>query len=157
MRVLNNKVVVAVATGTLVLGGTGAAYAYWTTSGTGSGSATTAAGAANLVVSDTSALQAMYPGDTAQVLSGTVKNAAANAAYVTKVAVAISGVTKGGVAATGCDASDFTLTAPDMAVGKEVAAGDTVVFSGATIKFNDKNVAQDGCKGVTVALAYTAS
>jgi hypothetical protein len=44
-----------------------------------------------------------------------------------------------------------------MAIGKDVAAGASTSFSGATIQFNNKASNQDGCKGATVNLAYAAS
>ena len=45
-----------------------------------------------------------------------------------------------------------------MAVNAEVPAGTNQgSWSGATIRFNNKNVVQDACKGATVNLAYTIS
>lgn len=137
------------------LAGTGTAYAYWTTSGSGTGTAATSAGAASLVVSQTSTISNMYPGDTAQTISGTVKNTAANSAYVTAVTASIASVTTVGTGT--CDASDYTLAAAVMPVGQDVASGVTVTFTGATLKFSNKTTNQDGCKGATVNLAYAAS
>lgn len=134
----------------------GAAFAYWTASGDGTGAATTSAGASNLVVSQTSSISNMYPGDSAQTISGTIENKAANSAYVASVTATISGVTRAtGVTGT-CDATDFTLASAVMPVAKDIASGATVTFSGATIKFNNKTENQDACKGATVNLAYAA-
>jgi hypothetical protein len=45
-----------------------------------------------------------------------------------------------------------------MTVGKDIAAGKSESFSGASIQFNNKSSSnQDGCKGATVNLAYNAS
>lgn len=135
----------------------GAAFAYWSTAGSGTGSAATSAGAASLVVSQTSTISNMYPGDSAQIISGTVKNTAANSAYVAQVVASIASVTPAAGAAGGCDASDYTLSSPTMTIGKDIAAGATVPFTGATIQFNNKASNQDGCKGATVNLAYAAN
>lgn len=62
---------------------------------------------------------AFYPGDSAQTISGTVTNNAANSAYVNTVTVSISGVTGG---AGSCDATDYTLADPVMTVAADVAA-----------------------------------
>ena len=135
-----------------------AAYAYWSTTGSGTGSAGTSAGAANLTVTETSTIGNMFPGDVAQNITGTVKNLADNNAYVTQVAVSISGVTKASGAPAGtCDASDYTLSNATMTVGQDLAKNGTANFSGATIKFNNKGSNQDACKGATVNLAYAAS
>jgi hypothetical protein len=99
----------------------------------------------------------MYPGDGPQTIAGTVTNNASNSAYVAKVTVSITSVTQAQGATGTCDASDYTLSSPDMAIGKDVAAGASTSFSGATIQFNNKASNQDGCKGATVNLAYAAS
>jgi hypothetical protein len=152
----NKKTSAVVAGGVLAVATAGGAYAYWTTQGEGSGSATTSAGAASLVVSETSNVTGMFPGDTAQALTGTVKNTAANAAYVTKVTASIANVVLP-LGATGCDKSDYTLANPEMTVAQDLASGETFAFKGASIKFNNKTTNQDGCKGATVLLTYTAS
>jgi hypothetical protein len=159
MRTTRNKkkIGAAVAAGALVVGGAGVAFAYWSTSGSGAGSAATSAGAADLTVAQTSTISNMYPGDSAQAISGTVTNNAANSAYVTQVVASIAGVTQAASATGTCDASDYTLANATMPVAKDIAAGATAPFSGATIKFNNKATNQDGCKGATVNLAYAAS
>src|SRR3712207_7828548 len=50
MRALNKKIVTGAVAGAIVLGGSGAAYAYWGTTGGGSSMASTSDGAANLLV-----------------------------------------------------------------------------------------------------------
>ncbi len=156
MRKLSTRQKIA-ATGTaavVAVAGAGTAYAYWTSTGSGTGSATTSAGASNLTLAQTSNISNMYPGDSAQAITGTVTNNAGNSAYVTAVTASISGVTGG---AGACDASDYTLATPTMTVCRDVVAGGSATFTGATIKFNNKTTNQDGCKGATVVLAYAAS
>ncbi len=154
MRLTKKSKAVVAGVSMLGLVGTGTAYAYWSTSGSGTGTATTSTGAASLLVSQGTAISNMYPGDAAQSINGTVKNTAANSAYVTAVTASITVTPLG---AGTCDATDYTLASPIMAVGSDVAAGATVPFSGATLKFNNKATNQDGCKGATVNLTYTAS
>jgi hypothetical protein len=138
-----------------VLAVAAAAFAYWTTSGSGTGTAAVSSGGANLTVTDTSTLTAMYPGDSAQTLSGTVKNNADNKAQVDSVTVSIASVDKASGAAAGtCDSTDFTLASTTMTVGQELAKDQSANFTGATIKFNNKNTNQDACKGATVHLTY---
>jgi hypothetical protein len=151
----NKKVVIA--TAALVVIGAGSAFAYWSTIGTGAGSGTTSAGASNLTITQTSVVSNMFPGDAAQAVSGTVKNNATNSAYVNTVTASIASVTKATGATGACDASDYTLTTPVATVQLDVAAGATVPFSGATLKFNNTAANQDGCKGATVNLAFASN
>ncbi len=134
------------------------AYAYWTAGGSGSGSA--AAGTTTpLTVNQTTSLTAMYPGDTAQTISGTFDNGNSGSIHVTTVTAAISGVVKDAGAVAGpCTAADFTLANAAMTVNADVAAGSSVgAWTGATIKFNNTGANQDGCKLATVSLSYTIS
>ena len=140
----------------LLLGGAGAAFAYWTAGGAGTGTATTTNNAP-IVAVQTSVVTGMQPGDSAQTLSGNFNNANTSPVYVATVTAAISSVTlANGVTGT-CDASDYTLAGAVMTVGAQVAPGNgTGAWTGATIKFNNKPaVNQDACKGATVNLAYT--
>ncbi len=143
-----------------VLALTGGAIAYWTASGAGTGTGDAAGAQQALTVNQTTSLAAMYPGDSAQTLSGDFDNANPGPIRVGTVTVSIASVTKavGAVAGT-CDASDFTLAGAAMTVNAEVPNGDGQgSWSGATIKFNNKAGAnQDQCKGATVSLSYSTS
>ncbi|MET9270580.1 hypothetical protein [Kribbella sp. NPDC003557] len=154
---MHRKKKILIAGTAIVAIGAGTAFAYWSTTGSGSGAGTTSAGASNLVITQTSTIANMYPGDSAQTISGTVKNNASNSAYVNAVTVSIASVTKAAGVTDDCDASDYTLATPVMNVATDVAAGATVPFTGATIKFNNKAANQDGCKGATVNLAYASN
>lgn len=101
----------------------------------------------------------MYPGDSAQTLSGNFNNPNPGLAYVGTVTASISSVTKAAGAPAGtCDATDFTLANAAMTVNAEVPTGNAKgSWSGATIKFNNKATNQDACKGATVNLAYAIS
>jgi hypothetical protein len=136
-----------------------AAYAYWTSTGTGTGSATTQtpAGAVNAV--QTSTISNMYPGDSAQTLSGNFTNTNTGPARVATVTVSIASVTKAAGAPAGtCDASDYTLAGATMNVNADVPAGTAQgSWTGATIQFNNKATNQDACKGATVNLSYAVA
>jgi len=136
----------------------GAAVAYWTAGGSGAGSASAGTTSA-LTANQTSTLAAMYPGDSAQNITGTFDNPNSGPIRVNSVTASISSVTKAAGAPAGtCDATDFTLANPAMTVGTDVPVGTGVgAFSGATIKFNNKASNQDACKGATVNLGYAIS
>jgi hypothetical protein len=134
----------------------GAAIAYWTAGGSGTGSGSAAGAQTPLTANQTTALTAMFPGDSAQTISGNFDNTNSGPIYVGTVTASIASVTKAGGAPAGtCDASDFTLAGAAMTVNAEVPVGSAKgAFTGATIKFNNKASNQDACKGATVNLAY---
>lgn len=133
-----------------------AAYAYWTAGGSGSGAGSVAGAQSALTAVQTTNLVAMYPGDSAQTISGNFTNPNAGPIQVATVTASIASVTKAAGAASGaCDASDFTLANATMNVNAEVAPGTAKgAWTGATIKFNNKASNQDACKGATVNLSY---
>ena len=139
-----------------VLAIAGAAFAYWTAGGSGTGSGSTASGTSALTANQTTALTAMYPGDSAQTISGDFNNTNSGPVYVSTVTASIASVTKAaGAPAGACDATDYTLASPTMTVNASVPAGSPQgAWTGATIKFNNKATNQDACKGATVNLSY---
>ena len=101
--------------GVAVLAAAGAAFAYWSGSGSGSGSGSTATGTSALAANQTTTLTPMYPGDSAQTISGNFNNTNAGPVYVSSVAASIASVTKAAGAPAGtCDATDFTLASAAM-------------------------------------------
>jgi hypothetical protein len=135
------------------------AYAYWTGSGSGTGTAETAKGTEPLIVRQTSVVAGMGPGVTAKPLSGNFDNPNSGPVFVRTVTASIASVTQGPDALDGtCAADDYTLNSATMTVNKDIPAGEEVGnWTGATIKFNNKEENQDDCKGATVNLAYTIS
>lgn len=157
-RFMNRRSIVGAVIAALVVAGS--AYAYWTSTGTGTGSATTASGTTALTAVQTTTVTGMYPGDTAQPISGNFNNPNSGPIRVNTVTASIASVVKaaGVPASLTCDASDFTLASPAMTVNAQVPAGTAQgSWTGATIQFNNKSTAQDGCKGATVNLAYAIS
>src|SRR6478736_9452729 len=63
-----------VAAGVIGLATAGGAYAYWTSLGGGTGTASTKAGATSVFLVTGGSTSAMYPGDSAQSITATVKN-----------------------------------------------------------------------------------
>jgi hypothetical protein len=142
----------------LVLALAGAAIAYWTAGGSGTGSAPAADAQKALTANQTTTVQAMYPGDTAQTLSGNFDNPNSGPIRVGTVTASMASVTKASGVTGSCDASDFTLANATMTVNAEVPSGNSQGgWSGATIKFNNKTTNQDACKGATVNLSYTVA
>jgi hypothetical protein len=157
MRISKKKVgLVALAT---VAISSSLAYAYWTGDGSGTGEAATADSIAPLTINQTSVVTGLGPGIAPKLLEGNFTNPNTGPVFVGTVTVSIAGVTKDPDAVAGsCDASDYLMTGAAMSVDTDVAPGTNVgSWSGATIRFNNKPVNQDACKGATVNLAYTLS
>jgi hypothetical protein len=154
---MHRKKKILITAAAVVAIGAGSAFAYLSTTGSGTGAGTTSAGDSHLVITQTSTIANMFPGDTAQAITGTVKNTAENSAYVNTVTVSIASVDKASGAVGDCDATDYTLANPVVSVATDLAAGATKAFNGPTIKFNNKATSQDGCKGATVNLAYASN
>ena len=154
MRRLTKKSLAVIVGMMVVLMGAGAAFAYWTAGGSGTGTAATGTNA-SLTAVQTSTVTAMAPGVAAQSLNGTFTNTNDGPVYVSTVTASIASVFVGGVAAVGCDATDYTLANPVMTVNAQALANDTSTWTGATIAFNNKAGAnQDACKNATVNIAY---
>jgi hypothetical protein len=132
-----------------------AVYAFWTAGGSGTGTASVGT-VVNVTVKQTTSLTPMYPGDSAQTISGNFDNTNPGPVYVATVTASIGSVTKAGGAPAGtCDATDFTLASATAPVNAEIPAGSGQgAWTGPTIKFNNKVTNQDACKGATVNLAY---
>lgn len=156
------KKTAAIATaGVLGLATAGGAYAYWTTTGSGTGTGSTAAGAVTLSYT-TGSLSSMYPGDSQQPLTVTVKNTSTTqkgyvagvTAYITTDHPGCTGADYllGGKAGAVDQASAVPLTwaAVDLAAGASQDAKST-------IQFNNTGSAQDACKGATVTLNYASN
>jgi hypothetical protein len=109
-----------------------------------------------ITVNQTTVLGAMYPGDSAQTISGDFTNTNSGLVHVGTVTASISSVVKAGGAVAGtCDATDYTLAGATMTVNADVPVGTNQgAWTGATLKFNNKATNQDACKGATVNLSY---
>lgn len=133
------------------------AFAYWTSDGSGTGYADTG-DTRPVVIEQTSVVSDLRPGGAPQTLSGRFDNPNAGPVFIGTVTASIDGVTTAAGAVGECTADDYVLSGAEMTVNSEIAAGDDVgTWSGARLAFHNKaTVDQDGCKGATVTLAYTA-
>jgi hypothetical protein len=139
----------------------GTAFAYWTT--TGSGSATSASGTTTTVtVTQVGTIPSgMAPGGTAQAVAFKITNSKASPQKIASVTVAVADVkTAGGTIITDplvCSAADFAIQQP-TAINQNLPNGDTTFDpSGATIRMQETNANQDGCKNTTVDLSFSAA
>jgi hypothetical protein len=148
----------------LVIGGivtalvavSGTALGYWTTSGTGSGTADVGT-IPGVSVVQFGATGGLVPGGAAQPISFTIHNAGTSQ-YITSVAIVVSGVSGGGNAHGGCQATDFSIAGGTVAIGADLANGDhDYTSTGATISMANTGSNQDDCKGASVTLGFTAS
>jgi len=149
-RILAAAVVTAI-----LMGGAGAAYAYWTNTGSGTGSAATGTNVP-ITINQSTVLTPLVPGLAAQTLSGTFTNTNSGPVYVGSVTVAIGTITGGGPT---CEATDYVITNGTMTVNAQVPAGTGVgSWTGATIAFNNKaGENQNDCKNAVVSLVYTSN
>jgi len=162
MKLFKSKKALAIGlAGALTLGLSGVAYSYWTSTGTGSGSASTTAGNNNLSYTQNTVLNAMYPGDSAQNFTVTVKNtdlAGGQNEYVGNVGVYIT------TNKAGCTGADFlvnNVAAPSASPGAalhltptDLAPQASLTTGPDTIQFNNTGSDQSACKSATVTLHY---
>jgi hypothetical protein len=178
MRKLTKKSAALVAGTALLLGSSGVAYAYWTTTGAGTATSTTAASLATLTTTQNGAVTAMAPGGAVQDVNFTINNSAATPQYVTTVAMAFVSATyigagtsssvgttwlnhPAGGPAPGCTAADFTLTQPvagiDIPPAGLAFTQATAPRKGGRIAMDNEVTNQDDCKDTTIALSFTIS
>jgi len=137
----------------VLLGGAGAAFAYWTAGGTGTGTAATGTNV-DLVATQTTTITGLGPGVAAKALAGQFNNDNDGPTYVATVTASIESVTPLG--GQTCGVANYTINNPVATVDAEVPVGTGVgSWSGPSIEFvNSATVNQDGCKGATVNIAY---
>lgn len=144
-------------TAALVAIGGGAAFAYWTA--TGSHDTTTKAGTSkNFTITSTVAGDPLSPNGPVQTFTFTVKNPAdAGVQKLTNVVVTVAG-TNGSAwtEVSGCSALDFAVGTPSF-TATEIPANGTVSGTVSLQMVDRPGVNQDGCKGATVPLHFTAS
>jgi hypothetical protein len=164
----SKKVAAALAAGAVTVAGSGVAFAYWTSTGNGTGTAAATAGAVNTLTFTQTALDGMYPGDSAQTLTVAVKNTGDQSVYISTVKAYLTVVKNSGNTAVGnCNAGDFKLggvvnaadadSAVEMTWTDEDLAKDEVHNATSTVQFNNTAENQDACKGAAVTVHYLAS
>ena len=164
LRKFTKKRVLLVGVASLIVAS--AAFAYWTTSGDGTGTATTG-DASGFTVDQTanSAPTGLVPGGSPQAVKFDVQNNASTPQRIRSVDYSVSSIKKtsdgSAVSTSDCDPDWFTVVDPTVAdtsgePGHDITGGATETFTG-SIKLENTNSNQDGCKGVTVTLAAHAS
>lgn len=176
MNISKKRVVIGATVAALALGGTGVAYAYWTSTGSTTGSATTGTATAFTVHDDGNSGASLAPsndftGGPQQTVNFTVTNPGTGAQNVHQVTVSFKSGwsnTKTGSSAPACTAADFVLgsstsiatatpgAAYTQTVDNNLAAGGSQAYS-AKVQMIDTGLNQDNCQGVSVPLVFSAS
>jgi hypothetical protein len=138
----------------------GAAFAYWTTSGTGQATATTGGG--HGVTVNPTVPAGMYPGAPAADINFSITNPGPGTAYVTSVSASITNadVVGNGSGPVPCDASDFAITQAPSAINQDLAVGSTSFTGAQTPKItmvNKPGQNQNDCKNASVTVHIDAS
>jgi len=164
MRLSKKLAIAAVSTVAAVSVAT-AAFAYWTSTGSGTGSATAGTSSPWKVTSDSATGGLLTPGGPTDSIAYHVKNDNSGVQHLNNVAISVSSITKGGNAVDpgDCSASDFQVGGEavgtlhnDASHAGDIASGATVDGS-VSLQMANGSGNQDGCKGVTVNLAFDAS
>ena len=157
----------ALAAVALVAVASATAYAYWSTTGSGTGSAKTGR-SVPVVISQVGEVKDLAPGAPAQPVAIKINNPANFPQFVRRVNVAVGSIEKvdrttGAVTAvpeTECSAADFAIDQAKSPIATDLPPGDTEIKGAdqaAMIRMVNRDVDQNGCKNVTVNLAFTTS
>jgi hypothetical protein len=141
------KIAVIVVGAASSLAAGGVAFAYFTSTGAGTGTATVNSSSTWVLTS--TPVSGLGPGLAAQNIVGTATNALGQTEYIGTVTATVASTTN-----SGCTAADFTIT-PGV-INADTPSGSTGLNFG-TIAFNDRNVNQNACEGVTVNLSFSSN
>jgi len=172
-RFKSRKAVAVLVAGAIVLGGAGAALAYFTSTGAGTGSASVGTAGTWTVnqVGAASPANSLYPdaapgGANIETVTYDVTNNGSGTQNLASVSVAVD-PTFSYVDANGdpaCTAADFSLdgntvgtSATDATLAGEVTAGATTTTSTFTIELIDNGKNQDSCENQSIPLVFSAS
>ena len=150
MKNLKQKKVLVPMLALLAIAISGAAIAYWTTSGTGSGTASVGTDS-GVTIDPVSFTGTLYPGGSVPV-DFTITNDSANTAVqIHKVIADTSGGNTNGISGlpVGCSASDFHFA--DVTLDTSIAASGTTTGSG-TLSMDNTASNQDACKNASPVL-----
>jgi hypothetical protein len=163
-RFISKKTAAVGAAAGLALGMTGAAVAYWSSSGTGSGSATTGTSTAFVVVVDNVNLADLTPGGPSDTVSYSVTNTNTGHQFLaqTDVYVPASFSAQADLGKPACTAADFSVDGEAAGAthtetpNSDLASGG-VHNDSVTVQMVNLASNQDNCQGVTVPLTVDAS
>jgi len=146
---LSHKIKVALGATVATAAISGAAFAYFTTTGDGTGTGT--AGTSTALVIHGTAATTLYPG-TSSTVTFTVDNASTGHQYVNTITL---GSVTTDVAHSGCVVSDFTM--PTVTAHQDVPSGNgTAITATGTITMANTAVSQDACKNAPLTLHLTS-
>jgi hypothetical protein len=148
-------------TGAIVLGGGGAAFAYFTASGSGTGQATVGS-TGTWLVSQASTTGTIYPGSGSSVITYDVKNNGAGDQQYSSATASVNSsggdITVGGTAVSGCLAIWFAASVTsDPSVNTNVAGGSTVQDQVTVTMPSDSADNQNPCQGKSPDVTLTIS
>ena len=147
---LSRKKKIAVVAAAILLAGSGAAFAYWTTTGSGTGKADNATSNGTLTLHATFD-NGMTPGSS-RTVTYTADNSGTSSLFVNTITPTVSI----DAAHSDCAATNFQIN--PTAANVRVAAGATGVAAGTgTLQFLDTTQNQDACKGATVTLTLASN
>jgi hypothetical protein len=138
----------------LAIAATGAAVAYFTSSGSGTGTATV--GSSSAVTLHATVSSTLYPGASSPV-SFTVDNPSSGSQRVGTITLSSITVDAGhSTCTTAISGGNPDFTMPAVTVNKTFAPGNgqSVTQTG-TLTMNDTGVSQDACQGATLTLHLT--
>ncbi|HWH97980.1 MAG TPA: hypothetical protein VNS80_06395 [Pseudolysinimonas sp.] len=150
------KFVIAGVAAALVIGGGGAAFAYWTAQGSGTGTATAGVSTDFTITSVAPVGDPLVPGGSTQSVTFTVVNESTTPQTLTSVTVTVANADgTAWTAVPGCSAADYTIGTPSVVYGELDGGAD--VSGTVTIAMNNLGTDQDACQGVTVPLYLVAA
>jgi len=135
--------IVVLATG-LVLGGGGAAFAYWRTAGVGSGSATT--GAAVVLTTEAVTVDGLYPGHTVAASTSVTNPGPASVTIKAASAPVVASDTEA------CASSNVVFT-PAASLDRPISAGTTAAVAIGTLTMGVN--APSACQGAQFTMTVT--
>lgn len=149
-KISTKKLVVGGVAAAVILGGAGAAFAYWTSTGTGTGSATTGSSTNFVVTLDAPTGGALTPGGPIDTVAFHVNNPSTGNQNFSNAVATVTGTDK-----VGCAASNYEITGLTADYG-DLDAGVTVDGS-FQLQMLDSVDNQDACQGATVSLQVDVS
>ncbi len=160
---LNKKTAGVVLAVSLVIGGGGVAFAYFTSGGSGSGSANVGTtGATDFAITQSGPQGALYPGGAPLAFTVQAQNTGTAEEHVDDITATVASDGSGnaldtaGNPVTGCLATWFTVESPvpvDATLGPDAYSAPV----DSTIAMTEQGVDQDACQGVTVELVFATS
>ena len=140
----------------LVVGGGGAAFAYWSSTGSGTGAASSGTSTAFTVTSSAPTGSPLVPDGPAQNVAFSVANPSAGTLDFTSLVVTVANSDGSAwVAVPGCSAADYEVS--NIVVTYGSIAGGADVDGTVDIAMIDTELNQDACEGAAVPLRFVAS